>query len=81
MAKIEISKARYKSLLAAEAFCQAARDSISNTGYIINAMPHFDAWMRHTPGGIKYLLPKKPYPVWCCNCKKRHIFGECRNKH
>jgi len=80
LAKVEISEARLKSLLAAEAFAQAARIAIVDTGNMNNAYPHFDRWMRYSCSTIKYGKPTKLYPVWCCSCKKRHIAGCCVNE-
>lgn len=80
MAKVQITEARLKSLLAAEAFAQAARIAIVDTGNMNNAYPYFDRWMRYSGKKVKYGQPKKLHPVWCCSCKKRHIVGYCINK-
>ena len=79
MKKVEISAARYKSLLAAEAYCQASRICIANNGNTNNAFPHLNRWMRYTGKKIKYANPTNLYPVWCSSCKKRHIYGKCMN--
>jgi hypothetical protein len=75
-----ISEARLKSLLAAEAFCQAAREAIASGGFVGNKeFGHLDRWMRLT-GKRKYARPKRLAPVWCYQCKRRHVYGEHHGK-
>lgn len=63
MAMVQISENRLKSLLAAEAYCQAARCDIVDFGLVTRrAWPWFDQWMRHT-GNRRYLHPKAVSPT------------------
>lgn len=78
MNKVEISASRLKSLLAAEAFCQAARICIANNGNIDNAIPHLNRWMRYSGKKVVYAAPNNLRPVWCADCKRRHIYGKCK---
>ncbi len=76
MATERISTARLKSLLAAEAFCQAARSEYVNHGIVTaRSWPWLDQWMRRS-GDTKYGKPKPVHPIWCGSCLRRHIAGE-----
>lgn len=72
----QITANRLRSLLAAEAVCQQLRfDVVEAGGMTRRTLPFFDRWLR-TSGKTKYQQPKKVYPVWCCDCKCRHVCGE-----
>lgn len=59
MATEQVSARRMKSLLAAEAFCQAARSEYVNGGIVTaKSWPWLDQWMRRS-GDIKYDKPKQ----------------------
>lgn len=76
MAKVEISENRLRSLLAAEAFCQALRKDVCDYGGMTKrCWPWFDQWMRRT-GKVKYETPKPVHPTWCCDCRGYHVSGE-----
>lgn len=76
MAKVEISENRLRSLLAAEAFCQAVRKDFANHGAMTRlSWPWFDQWMRRT-GKVKFEAPKPVRATWCCECRGYHVSGE-----
>lgn len=76
MAKVTISENRLKSLLAAEEFCRAARLDYSDYGLVTKrSYQWFDRWMRLS-GRSRYDKPKPTRPVWCSNCRKRHVSGD-----
>lgn len=73
-----ISSSRLQALLAAEAVCQQLRADIAEAGGMTKrTWPHFDRWMRKASKRAKYGTPKRPYPVWCSSCKRKHVCGEC----
>ena len=75
-AKITISKARLRSLEAAEALAQHVRIAIADRGFVgRDILPYLDQWMRRT-GKATYQKPKRPSPTWCPQCRCRHVYGE-----
>lgn len=80
VSKVEITKTRLRSLESAEALAQAVRDAFAHNRPFASVYPWLDQWMRHTGGSVVYQKPKKPYKVWCCECRKNHVAGECRNR-
>lgn len=74
---VAVSRYRMESLLAAEALAQHLRQSIAAHGGITrDTLAFLDQWMRRA-GKTVYDIPKKPSPVWCCSCKRRHYYGQC----
>lgn len=60
MPKIELSQRRYKTLVAAEDFCRAARDAIVTHGHLTSdEMPYLHRWLLTAPDN-KY---KRPMPI------------------
>ena len=76
MKTIQLSENRYRSLLAAEEFCRAARLEYAGPQGLVTARswPWFDRWMR-LAGKSKYDAPKPTRAVWCGNCLCRHVVG------
>lgn len=77
---VSISENRLKELLAAEACCQQLRIDICEAGGMtMRSVAMHDQWMRRS-GSRKYKTPGPVHPRWCCQCRKRHRYGEsCGN--